>query len=159
VKIDLNMKFREVDGKTIPELVVIEDKEGVRKVDPLGNFFMKRGRDLTLKIACLNVLTNPPLEVDDRGNSRELRGETKLAYAEFAQRIYKADGLFEMSAREIVLLTRLIDKTYRSPLIYAQALETLDPHAAKEEERKREEARKKEMAKQPPNGPSEQKRQ
>jgi len=138
------MKFREVDEKPMSELVVIEDEEGVRKVDPLGNFFMKRGRDLTLKIACLNVLTNPPLEVDDRGNPRELKGETKLRYAEFAHRIYKADGLFEMSAKEIVLLTRLIDKTYRSPLVYAQALETLDPHAARAEERKMEEARKKE---------------
>jgi len=131
VKIDLNMKFRDIDGRTIPEMVVDEDDEGIRKVDPAGNFFMKRGRDLTLKIACLNVLTTPPIERDDRGNARELKGETKLKYAEFAQRIYRANGLFEMSAKEIVMLTRLIDKTYRSPLVYKQACETLDPHSVK----------------------------
>ena len=137
MKVDLNMKFREIDGKTIPELVVDEDDEGTRKVDPAGNFFMKRGRDLTLKIACLNVLTGPPVERDDRGNAKELKGETKLEYAEFAQRIYKANGLFEMSAKEIVMLTRLIDKTYRSPLIYKQACEALDPHSVREEEGKK----------------------
>jgi len=142
MKVDLNMIFKEIDGKSMTEFVIDEDDEGTRKVDKDGNFFMKRGRNLTLKIACLNVLTNPPLEKDDRGNPRELKGETKLRYTELAQRIYKADGLFEMSAQEIVLLTKLIDKTYRSPLIYTQAFETLDPHAAKEEEIKMEEERK-----------------
>ena len=131
MKIDLNMKFKDIDGKSIPEMVIDEDEEGRRKVDPAGNFFMKQGRALTLKIACLNVLTSPPIETDDRGNPRELKAETKLKYAEFAQRIYKANGLFEMSAHELVMLTRLIDKTYRSPLIYKQACETLDPHSMK----------------------------
>lgn len=147
MKVDLNMKFRDIKGEVIPELIVDEDENGVRKVDPQGNFFMKPGRDMTLKIACVNVLTNPPVQRDERGNPKELGGEIKLKYAELAQRIYKASGLFEFSSKEIVLLTRLIDKTYRNPLVYQQAFEALDPHAAKEEEKKLEEARKKELAK------------
>lgn len=145
MKVDLNMKFKEIDGKEYKELVVVEDDDGVRKVDPAGNFFMKPGATMTLKKACINVLTNPPLSRDDRGNPKELGGETKLKYAELAHRLYKASGLYQLSSKEVVLLTRLIDKTYRSPLVYEQAFEALDPHAAKAEEKKLEEARKKEI--------------
>ena len=141
MKIDLNRKFRDIDDKVEYEMVRDEDEEGTVRVDPQGNFFMKRGRELTLKLACIHVLTNPPVERDERGQPKELKGETKLEYAMFAQRIHKVDGLFEMSADEIHLLKKLIDKTYRMPLIYKQACEALDPHSIKppkEEEEKEE---------------------
>lgn len=131
MKIDLNRKFRDIDDKVEYEMVVDEDEEGTRRVDTMGNFFMKRGRELTLKLACIHVLTNPPVERDERGQPKELKGETKLEHAMFAQRIHKANGLFEMSADEIHLLKKLIDKTYRMPLIYKQACEALDPHSVK----------------------------
>lgn len=127
MKIDLNRIFKEIDGKNIREMVFDEDGDGKRKMDRNGNFLMKMGKSLTLKATCLNVLTNPPLERDERGNAKELKGEEKLKYADFAQRIYKANGLFDMTADEVVLLKKLMDRNYRSPLIYKQACEALDP--------------------------------
>lgn len=129
MKVDMNYKFKEVDGKTIvKERVVDEYDDGNPKRDSQGFPLMKLGKPFTLRMACLSVLTSPPIDTDDRtGKSKEIAVEEKLKMADLAQRIHKSNGLIDLKSEEITMLKGFINKRYRSPLTVKQAYDILDP--------------------------------
>jgi hypothetical protein len=132
MNIDFNYTFKKLDGKIEKELTVEEDKEGNPKRDSDGKALLKLGKPFTLRGACLNVLTNPPLDIDPRTNrERPVSAEDKLIWADLAQRIFKCNGLLDVSADEVVLLKKFINKRYRNPLTVKQAYDILDPHGEK----------------------------
>ena len=132
MKIDINYKFKTIEGKVSKEMVVDEDKEGNPKKDDRGRPLFKRGPSFTLRSACLNVLINPPVDIDPRTQGeKETSAEDKLKWADLAQRIYKANGPMDLSADEIVLLKEFINKRYRNPLTVSQAYAILDPTSDK----------------------------
>jgi hypothetical protein len=128
MKVDMNYKFKEIDGKVVMERVVDEYKDGNPKRDGQGFPLMKLGKAFTLRAACLSVLTNPPVDIDQRSQRpKEVGYEEKLKMADLAQRIYKCNGLVDLNADEIVLLKDLINKRYLAPLTIKQAYDILDP--------------------------------
>lgn len=130
MKVDFNYKFKEIDGKPSRELVIDEDEKGNPKRDTTGSPLLKLGPIFTLRSACLNVLQNPPVEVDPRtGREVEVSAEEKLGWADLAMRVYKG-GLVDLSAEEVVLLKKFLNKRYRNPLVIRQAYDALDPTAA-----------------------------
>lgn len=132
MKIDIIYKFKTIEGKVSKEMVIDEDKEGNPKKDDRGRPLFKRGPPFTLRSACLNVLINPPVDIDPRTQrEKEISAEDKLKWADLAQRIYKAKDLVELSADEIVLLKEFINKRYRNPLTVSQAHAVLDPTSDK----------------------------
>lgn len=132
IKVDMNYKFKEIDGKVSREQVVDEDEQGNPKRDGQGFPILKLGKPFTLSVACLNVLTNPPQDINPQTNRpKEVSAEDKLKWADLAMRIYKSNGLFELAPEEQVLLKDFINKRYRNPLTVKQAFEILDPTTAK----------------------------
>ena len=128
MKVDMNYKFKEIDGKVVMERVVDEHEDGNPKRDAQGFPLMKLGKPFTLRAACLSVLTSPPTDTDKRTNQpKEIAVEEKLKMADLAQRIYKSNSLIDLTADEIVLLKDYINKRYRSPLTVKQAYDILDP--------------------------------
>lgn len=128
MKVDMNYKFKEIDGKVVRERVVDEYDDGNPKRDSQGFPLTKVGEPFTLRKACLSVLTSPPIETDKRTNQpKEIGYEEKLKMADLAQRIYKSNSLIDLTADEIVLLKDGINKRYRSPLTVKQAYDILDP--------------------------------
>lgn len=132
MKVDMNYKFKEIDGKVTREQVIDEDEKGNPKRDGQGFPMLKLGKPFTLRAACLNVLTNPPQEIDPRAQrAKDIPAEDKLQWADLAMRLYKSNGLFELAPEEQILLKDFINKRYRNPLTVKQAFEVLDPTTAK----------------------------
>ena len=128
MKVDMNYKFKEIDGTVSIQRIVDEDANGNPKRDDTGMPIMKKDKPFTLKAACLSVLTIPPGDVDPRTQRpKEIAVEEKLKMADLAQRIYKCNGMIDLNADEIVLLKDFINKRYRAPLTVKQAYDILDP--------------------------------
>lgn len=128
MNIDLNYKFKELDGKVICPPEPVLDDDGNQKKDERGVPLFKKGKDFTLRTVCRNVLLNPPVDIDQRtGKPKEIPGEDKQDWYELAKAINQSDGLYDFSAEEITLLKDFINKKYPSPLIVGQARQVLDP--------------------------------
>lgn len=128
MKVNMNYKFKEIDGEVSVQRVMDEDKEGNPKRDGEGFPIMKKGEPFTLRAACLSVLTMPPADVDPRTQRpKEIAVEEKLKMADLAQRIYKCNGVIDLQAEEITMLKDFINKRYRAPLTVKQAHDILDP--------------------------------
>ena len=132
MKVDMNYKFKEIDGKVTREQVMDEDELGNPKRDGQGFPLLKFGKPFTLRAACLNVLQRPPQVIDPKTQRpKDVSAEDKLKWADLAMRIYKSNGLFELTPEEQVLLKDFINKRYTAPLTVKQAFETLDPTTVK----------------------------
>ena len=128
MKVDMNYKFKEIDGKVAIQKVVDEDENGNPKTNDSGMPIMKKAKPFTLRAACLNVLTMPPVDTDKRTNQpKEIEAEEKLKMADLAQRIYKCNSLIDLKSEEITMLKEFINKRYRAPLTVKQAYDILDP--------------------------------
>lgn len=129
MKIDVNYKFKNIENKVMRETEFEKDKNDLPIRDKNGNFIQKLGVPFTLRSACLNVLTNPPQEVNERtGRTIENKAEYSLMLGELAREIYKSNGLIDLSADDVKLLKDYINKKYnQNPLVVIQAWEILDP--------------------------------
>ena len=140
MKIDLNYKFKTLDGKDIPEQgtnLTVEKLLSIETWEEFKEFQggLTKGKPFTLRKACVNVLLMT--EIDGSGRPKELKGEEKVERFELAKNIHKSTGLFDMRPEDQVLLKRLIARAY-GPLTVGQAWKVLDPHeeAEKEAEKK-----------------------
>lgn len=130
MKVDMNYKFKEIDGSVAKERVTDVDKEGNPKRDIQGFPLLKTGKPRTLRSICIRVLSNPPSSGIDKmtGREKEVRAEDNIKYAVLAERIHKSNSLVDLSAEEIVVLKDFINKSYnKSPLLIKQAYDILDP--------------------------------
>lgn len=129
MKIDMNKRFKTLEGKDQRETEFEKDEQGNPKRDKNGNPIPKLGTPFTLRSACLNVLIYPPTDSDARtGRPTEQKAEHNIMLTELAREIYKSNGLIELSADDIKLLKDYINKRYnQNPLIVTQAYEILDP--------------------------------
>jgi len=130
MKIDMNYKFKSLEGKIIKEQVIDEDEQGNPKRDKDGFPLLRLGSPLTLRKICIEVLVNPPIEIDQiTKRAKEISSDLKIKMWELAQAIHSTNGLIDLSADDITMLKKLINKRYTSPLTVAQALAILDPTA------------------------------
>lgn len=129
MNIDLNYKFLNIEGKVQRETDFEKDKNDIPIKDKNDNLIQILGIPFTLRSACINVLTNPPREIDERtGRPIENKPEYNLMLTELAREIYKSNGLINLSADDVKLLKDYINKRYnQNPLIITQAWEILDP--------------------------------
>ncbi len=122
MKIDVNYKFVELDGKIIPE----QPPEMVKNDN--GEMEEKKYPPFTLRKACTNVLVMR--EVDAQGRPKEMTGKQKVERYELAKKIHNSTGLVDLQAEEIALLKELIGRIF-PPITVGQAFEILDPHSEK----------------------------
>jgi len=139
MKIDINYKFKKLNGKFVKELVIDEDKDGNPKRDKEGVPLLKLGAATTLRKVCIDVLVNPPMEINPMTKRpKEIAAEKKLEMWNLAQRIHASDGLFGLRSKEQEMLKELINRRYpsgtSSTLIVAQAFAVLDPAAEEDKE-------------------------
>lgn len=139
MKIDLNYKFKTLEGKDIPEqgtdltvdkLLSIETWEEFKEFQ---NGLTKGGKPFTLRKACVNVLLMT--ELDRTGRPVELKGEEKVERFELATSIHKSAGLVDLQSEEISLLKGLIARAH-GPLAVGQAWKILDPHEDADKKKK-----------------------
>lgn len=132
MKIDINYKFMKMDGKELKELVIDEDKDGNPKRDKDNVPILKLGATKTLRKICVDVLVNPPIQIDPMTKgAKEIPAEQKLEMWNLAQKIHASDGLVDLGSSEQEMLKELINRRYpagtSSTLIVAQAFAVLDP--------------------------------
>lgn len=132
MQININHKFKKLDGKDVKDLVIDEDKKGNPKRDKEGVPLLKLGDPITLRKVCMDVLVNPPVQIDPMTKrAREIAAEKKIEMWNLAQRIYASDGLCDLGSPEVEMLKKLINRRYpsgtSSVLIVAQAFAVLDP--------------------------------
>lgn len=128
MKIDFNYKFKELDGKIIPE-----QPDGVEEKD--GKVVKKKFPPFTLRTASVNALSGASLEQINcpRCDStlrlpEQISGEKKCERFELARKIHSSNGIVDLGVDDIKLLKELIAKALPSNLIVGQAWEILDPH-------------------------------
>ncbi|MCK4759021.1 MAG: hypothetical protein KAT69_03185 [Candidatus Aminicenantes bacterium] len=146
MKIDVNYKFKLLNGKDLKELVIDEEKDGNPKRDKEGTPLLKLGSAMTLRKICEEVLVNPPMDIDPMTKRpKEIEAAKKIDMWNLAQEIHASNGLVDLKSDQQEMLKKLINKRYPSgmnaSLIVAQAYATLDPTA--EEEKKKIEEKKK----------------
>lgn len=128
MKVDVNYKFKDLDGKVVKEQILDEDEKGNPKRDKEGFPMLKFGSPLTLRKVCIEVLVNPPVDIDPQTRRpEEVESGKKLKMWNLAQDIHASKGLVDLQSEEIEMLKKLINKRYTSPLTVAQAFATLDP--------------------------------
>lgn len=141
MKIDLNYRFKTLEGKDIPEQgsnLTVEKLLSIETWEEFEKFRagLTKGKPFTLRKACVNVLLMT--EIDGTGRAKELKGEEKVERFELATNIHKCNGLFDMRPEDQVLLKKLIARVY-GPLTVGQAWQVLDPHEAAEKKAKKKE--------------------
>lgn len=122
MKIDMNYKFENLDGSSIPE-----GPDETEIVDGVA-VVKKKSPPFTLKTACINVLIRT--QRDPQTRAKEIDAEEKIKRYELAKKIYKSLGLVDLQSEEITLLKKLVGQAY-PPLTVGQAFEVLDPHSEK----------------------------
>lgn len=128
MKIDINYKFRTIEGEVVKNQVMVKDKLGNPVRDIQGFPQLKNGGDFTLRQACERSLLDPPVTNQKTGQQEPIAGDEKIMRWNLAKTIHDSTGLIDLQSEEITLLKGLIDKKYpSSPLVYAQACEVLDP--------------------------------
>lgn len=132
MKIDMNYKFKDLDGKVEKQRVLDEDEKGNPKRDREGFPMLKMGPPLTLRKICTEVLVNPSVDIDPATKRpKEVPADVKLNAWNLAQKIHASDGLTDLEAEEITMLKKAINRRYSSPATVAQAFDILDPTAEK----------------------------
>ena len=126
MKVDVNYKFKDLDGKIIKERIIDEDEKGNPKRDAQNFPLLKNGNPFTLRKICTQALLDSSVD-PKTGKPEQLSADDKLKRWGIAQRIHASNSTIDLSAEEIVLLKELINKKYPSPLTVAQAYEALDP--------------------------------
>lgn len=127
MKVDMNYRFRNLEGEIIKNQVTELDDKGNPIRDIQGFPLLRTKGSFTLKLACERSLIDPPVD-QKSGRPEHVSGDEKLKRWELAKRIHDCNGLIDLKAEDITLLKNLIDKKYpSSPLIYGQACEILDP--------------------------------
>ncbi len=142
MQININHKFKKLDGKDVKDLVIDEDKKGNPKRDKEGVPLLKLGDPITLRKVCMDVLVNPPMQIDPMTKrAREIPAEKKIEMWNLAQRIYASDGDCDLGSPEVEMLKKLINRRYpsgtSSTLIVAQAFAVLDPPSEKDKNHKK----------------------
>lgn len=142
MQININYKFQKLNGKDLKELVIDEDKNGNPKRDKDNVPILKLGKAMTLRKVCIDVLVNPPMQIDPMiKRPKEIEAEKKLEMWNLAQRIHASDGLVDLGSKEQELLKELINRRYpsgtSSVLIVAQAFAVLDPSTEKNKNHKK----------------------
>ena len=145
MKIDINYKFKTLEGKDISDQESALSLGNVLAIKTWEDFEefrigLKNARPFTLKKACVNVLLMT--EIDGAGRPKELKGEEKVERYELAKSIHKSGPLVDLQSEQISLLKRLIARAY-GPLTVGQAWKILDPHEEAEKEAKKKENDKK----------------
>ncbi len=79
----------------------------------------KGSESLALKTVIVNALVN--------AGEEKIGGTEKIARYSLAQRVHAATGDIDLSAEEVAKVKALVDSTYPSPLVVAQAWLILDP--------------------------------
>lgn len=131
VKVDINYKFVNLNGKPERERIMDEDEKGNPKRDGDGFPMLKLGPVLTLRKICTEVLVNPSVDIDPATKRpKEVPADQKLDAWNLAQKIHASDGIVELEVEEISMLKKAINKRYPSPATVAQAFAALDPTAA-----------------------------
>ena len=130
MKIDINYKFKTLEGKDLPEQSSILSVEKLLAIETWEEFkefqdTLEKGKPFTLRKACVNVLLMT--EIDGTGRPKELKGEEKVERYELAKEIHKSGPLVDLQSEQISLLKRLIARAY-GPLTVGQAWKVLDPH-------------------------------
>lgn len=138
MKINVNYRFVNIEGKEQREPEIERDKNDLPIRDKFGNLIPKLGPRFTLRSACLVVLTNPPQETNERtGKTPESSVEHNFYLAELAREIYKSNGLIDLSVDDVKLLKDYINKRYnQNPLVVIQAHEVLDPTGVNKKKKK-----------------------
>lgn len=139
MKIDLNYKFKTLDGNDIPEQgtnLTVEKLLSIETWEEFQKFQsgLTKGKPFILRKACVNVLLMT--EIDGAGRPKELKGEEKVERFELAKEIHKSAGLVDLQSEQIALLKKLIARAY-GPLTVGQAWQVLDPHEAAEKEKEK----------------------
>ena len=122
MKIDVNYKFVELDGKT----VIPEQPPEMKNVDGVMEEVIHP--PFTLRKACTNVLVMR--EVTKDGRPKEMTGKEKVERYELAKKIHNSTGLVDLQVEEVALLKELIGRIF-PPITVGQAFEILDPHSEK----------------------------
>ena len=145
MKIDINYKFKTLEGKDISDQESGLSLEKVLSIETWEEFEefrvgLKNAKPFTLRKACVNVLLMT--EIDKNGRPKELNGEEKVERFELAKNIHKSGPLIDLQSEQISLLKRLIARAY-GPLTVGQAWKVLDPHEEAEKKAEKKENEKK----------------
>ena len=145
MKIDINYKFKTLEGKDLPDQASILSVDKLLSIETWEEFkefqgTLEKGKPFTLRKACVNVLLMT--EIDGSGRPKELKGEQKVERYELAKDIHKSGPLIDLQSEQISLLKKLIARAY-GPLTVGQAWKVLDPHEEAEKEAKKKENEKK----------------
>lgn len=129
MKIDLNYKFKTMDGKTVKEKVPLLDENENQIFNDFGAPQFKLKGDFTLRKIIEDTLANPPLDRDPRtGQFVQISEEKKKTCFKLLHKILGCkETLIELESEEQTLLKSLITKKYNSPWTTGQARHALDP--------------------------------
>ena len=133
MKIDLNYKFLDMEGKVVKERTPLLDENENQVFNDFGAPQFKLRGDFTLRKIIEDTLFSPPLIRDPRtGQFAQISEEKKkTCYKLLYKVINHKDGLIGFESEEIALLKDLITKKFNSPWTVGQAREALDPTADK----------------------------
>lgn len=134
MKIDLNYKFKAMDGKTVKERVPKLDEGENQVYNDFGVPQFEVKGDFTLRKIIEDTLFSPPLIRDPRtGQFAQISDEKKkTCYVLLNRVVNHKDGLIDFEVEELALLKDLITKKFNSPWTVGQARDILDPHKAAE---------------------------
>jgi hypothetical protein len=94
----------------------INFEQTLKSIDQATDLKDENNQPVTLATICINALMQPCKE----------KGEEKLKRLDLAFVIYSAKEPVDLKPEQIVMLNKLIDEMYESPLIAAQALRMLE---------------------------------
>ena len=101
MKIDFTQKLTTLDGNAMKD------------VDGKGDAV-----DATLKLAVVNALLAPQKEQES--------GVDKIKKYELAKMVFKAEGEVDVTAEDITLIKKAVEKAFPSPIIVGQVNEMLE---------------------------------
>lgn len=129
MKIDLNYKFLNMEGKVIKEKIPLLDENENQVFNDFGAPQFKLKGDFTLRKIIQETLFNPPLNREPRtGQFVQVPEKRKEeCYILLNKILNHKQGLIELESEEQALLKNLIAKKYNSPWTVGQALKAIDP--------------------------------
>ena len=139
MSIDLNYKFKTLEGKVVKEKVPKFDENENQIVSEFGVPQFELKGDFTLRKLVEDTLFNPPMIRDERtGQLRQITEQKKKACYKLLNKVMdNKDGMIDFSSEETTLLKDMIIKKFNSPWTTGQACEILDPAEKESPEKKR----------------------
>lgn len=132
-KVNMNYKFRTLEGETVPRDTgktrkVIKDKKEIKEAIT---------EDSKLKHVCIDALLNPETEIgpDLKPRAVEIDGNKKFDRWDLASKIHSSNGILDISSDEKAQLKTLVGKRY-GPLVVGQAWKALEGKIGLEPEKK-----------------------